>query len=65
MIPDPTDEIRAIKRKLAAECGNDIRRIAEESRRRQRESRRPSVSVPQPQLTAEDMTNNAFNRSGG
>jgi len=29
MIPNPTDEIRAIKHKLAAACDNDIHRIAE------------------------------------
>jgi len=55
MIPNPTDEIRAIKRKLAAACGNDIHRIAENARRRQRESGRQSVKVPQP--TAENTTN--------
>ncbi len=55
MIPNPTDEIRAIKRKLAAACGNDIHRIAEDARRRQRESGRQSVEVPQP--TAETAPN--------
>jgi len=55
MIPDPTDEIRAIKHKLAAACDNDIHRIAEDARRRQQESGRPSVVVPQP--TAETATN--------
>ncbi len=44
--PDPTDEIRAIKRKLAAECDFDIHRIAEQARRRQRESGRKSVTLP-------------------
>ncbi len=48
MIPNPIDEIRAIKHKLAAECDNDIHRIAEDARRRQHESGRQSVEVPQP-----------------
>ncbi len=57
MIPDPTDEIRAIKHELAAECGNDIHRIVEEARRRQRESGRASVTVPQCHPAAENTTN--------
>jgi hypothetical protein len=55
MIPDPTDEIRAIKHKLAAECANNIHRIAEDARRRQRESGRHSVAVPHP--TTKSTTN--------
>ena len=55
MIPDPTDEVRAIKRKLAAECDFDIHRIAEQARRRQRESGRKSVTLP-PRPTAESAT---------
>lgn len=46
MIPTPTDEIRAARRELAARFGNDIRLIAEETRRRQRESGRTYVSLP-------------------
>ena len=57
MIPDPTDEIRAIKRKLAAECGNDIRRIVEAARRRQRQSGRVSVEVPSSQPDAKNTSN--------
>ena len=64
MIPDPTDEIRAIKRKLAAECGNDIHRIMEESRRRQRVSGRKSVAVPQHHAMAESTTNKTMHPSG-
>ena len=61
MISDPTDEIRAIRQKLAAACGNDLHRIAEETRRRQRESgrefvtlpgRSPSACEPDPELAA-------------
>lgn len=46
MTSDPTDEIRAIKRKLAAECGFDVHRIAVETRRRQNESGREIVTLP-------------------
>ena len=60
-IPDPTDEIRAIKHRLAAECGNDIRRIAEQARRRQRESGRQVVTVP----GAESYAADAPPRDGG
>ena len=64
MIPDPTDEIRAIKHKLAAECGNDIQRIVEDARRRQRKSGRLSVAVPLSQPTAKSTTNNTLPPSG-
>jgi hypothetical protein len=46
MLPTPTDEIRAIRRELAAALDNDIHRIAEETRRRQRESGRIYISLP-------------------
>ena len=39
MIQDPiVAEVRAIREKLAAECGFDIRKIIEEARRRQERS---------------------------
>lgn len=57
MIPNPTDEIRAIKRKLATACDNDIHRIAEDARRHQHESGRQSVAVPQP------IAENAMNKN--
>ena len=56
MIPDPTDEIRAIRRKLAAEFGNDLHRIAEETRRRQRESGREFLTLPDSSPKARDIT---------
>ncbi len=46
MMPTPTDEIRAARRELAARLGNDIHRIAEETRRCERESGRTYVSLP-------------------
>jgi hypothetical protein len=47
MIPDPTDEIRAIRNRLAAECNYDLDRIVEETRRRQRNSGRVYVALCQ------------------
>ena len=38
MIPDPTDEIRAIRNRLAATCNYDLDRIVEEARQHQRDS---------------------------
>jgi hypothetical protein len=46
MLPTPTDEIRAVRRELAAALDNDIHRIPEETRRRQRESGRIYISLP-------------------
>lgn len=43
---DPTEEIRAIKRKLAAEFDFDVHRIAEDLRRRQAVSGRTYVTRP-------------------
>ena len=58
--PDPTDEIRAIKRKLAAECDYDIHRIADQARRHQRESGRKSVTLTPRTLTVENTTNQSM-----
>lgn len=46
MIPDPTEEIRAVKRALAAKFDNDLHRIAEDIRQRQRESGRVFITLP-------------------
>ena len=56
MIPDPTDEIRAIRDRLAANCDYDLDRIVEETRQHQRESGRNYCS-PGPDPTTEDTTN--------
>ena len=45
MIPDPTDEIRAIRNRLAAKCNYDLDRIVEETRQHQRESGRTYCSL--------------------
>ncbi len=41
-----TEEIREIRRRLADECGNDVFRIGEELRRREKESGRNIVRLP-------------------
>lgn len=46
MIPAPTDDVRAIRRELAARFGNDIHRIVEETQRRERESGQTFISLP-------------------
>ena len=69
MIPDPNDEILAIKRCLAARFDNNLHRIAEETRRRQRESGRKEVSLPPRRCTSADTANKGLqpsrNKSGG
>ena len=64
MIPDPNDDILAIKRRLAAKFDNDVHRIAEETRRRQRTSGRKVVSLPPRRCTPTGTTNQAMQRSG-
>lgn len=44
--PDPTEEIRQIKRQLAAQFDNDLHRIAEDIRRRQPASGHKVVTRP-------------------
>ena len=46
MIPSPTDEIKAIRRKLSARLGNDVHRIAEDLRRREMTSGRTYITLP-------------------
>ncbi len=46
MTPSPIEEIKRIRRQLAAECGNDVRRIGEETRRHERESGRTYIDAP-------------------
>ena len=63
--PDPTEEIRQIKRQLAAQFDNDLHRIAEETRRRQRESGRKVVTRPPRVPEATNATNHRLQPSGG
>ncbi len=53
MIPDPNDEIRAIRHKLAAKFDNDVARIGADLRRLERESKMDFVTLPKrdPELT--------------
>lgn len=46
MIPDPTEEIKAIRRKLASQLDNDVARIGADIRRQQRESGRTYITLP-------------------
>ena len=65
MTPNPiTEEIRAIRHRLAAEQGNDVSRIGGELRRRQAHSGRRIVKLParSPETGA---TNKPIHPSGG
>lgn len=62
MIPDPTDEIRAIRDRLAAKCDYDLDRIVEETRQHQRESGRTYCSLGR-EPTAGQTTNQPMDRS--
>ena len=64
MIPDPTEEIREIKRRLSAQFDNDLHRIAEETRRRQRASGRRVVTLPPRVPETANATNQSLDRSG-
>lgn len=53
MTPDPTDEIKAIRHRMGAELGFDLRRIVQDARRRQEESGLEYVRLPkkEPRIT--------------
>ena len=65
MIPTPTEEIRMIRRELAAKFDNDIHRIGEATRQRQRESGRTYISLPKRSPQLQVTTNQSVNPSGG
>ena len=65
MIPDPNDEILAIKRRLAAKFDNDIERIAADVRKYQGQSGHEVISLPPRRCTPNTTTNNAMQRNGG
>ena len=44
--PSPTEDIRAARRRLAAQFDNDLDRIVADLRRQQRESGREYVTLP-------------------
>lgn len=53
MIPDPTEEIKAIRHRLGAEMDFDLDRIIADTRQRQKESGRTYIRLPkrEPQIT--------------
>ena len=65
MIPDPTDEIKAIRRRLAAKFENDILRIGADIRRQERESGRIYITLPKREpVLAHAAHNQPLHRSG-
>jgi hypothetical protein len=64
MIPDPNDEILAIKRRLAAKFNNNIHRIAADVRKRQGQSGHEVISLPPRRCVPNTTTNKAVNPSG-
>ena len=63
MIPDPNEEILAIKRRLAAKFGNDLHRIAEDIRRRQHDGGREVLSLPPRRCEPKTAMNNPLSQS--
>lgn len=60
MIPDPTEEIKAIRHRLGAEFDYDLDRIFADIQRRQSESGRTYVTRPSRRIA----NNKAMQRSG-
>lgn len=60
-IPDPTEEIKAIRHRLGADFDYDLDRIFAEIQRRQSESGRTYVTRPSRKIT----NNKAMQRSDG
>lgn len=46
MNDSPTDEVRAVRHRLAERFGNDLRRIVDDVQRQQRESGCASIRLP-------------------
>lgn len=64
MVLTPTDEVRAIRRELAARLGNDIHRIVDETQRHERESGHTFISLPARAPQREDTPNQPLHRTG-
>jgi hypothetical protein len=64
MIPDPTDEIRSIRDRLAAACDYDVDRIVEETQRHHADSGRASITLPPKSVGPGIATNRALNATG-
>jgi len=67
MIPDPTEEIKAIRHRLGAEMDFDVDRIVADAQRRQRESGRSYIRLPkrEPRLTSKSLTSRSSDVHGG
>ena len=63
MIPDPTDEIRAIRNRLSPACNFDLAKIFEETRRHQAESG-TYINLSSRRSAFEDTTNQTLLPSG-
>jgi hypothetical protein len=64
VMPTPTEEIRKIRRELAAMFDNDVHRIGEETRRRQRESGRRFITLPKRLPHNRDAANQSLHPAG-
>lgn len=60
-----TEEIRDIRRRLAAKFANDVHQIGAETRRRQTESGRRIVRLPSRPPISKGPANKVLNQSGG
>lgn len=58
MIPDPTEEIKAIRHRLGAEMDFDLDRIIADVQQRQKESGRTYIRLPkrEPRITSKRCT---------
>ena len=61
----PTEEIRAIRHKLAAQFDNDLDRIVADLRRQQAESGREYITLPKRPPRPQPTTNQGMHASGG
>jgi len=63
-MPDsPTEEIRAIRHELAAKFDNDVKRIGDDLRRRQKESGREYIRLPKRRPRADRATDESLHGS--
>jgi len=65
MIPDPTEEIKAIRHRLGAEMDFDLDRIIADIQQRQKDSGRTYIRLPkrEPHITNTDLTSRGTSRS--
>jgi hypothetical protein len=61
----PTEEIRAIRRELAAQFDNDLDRIFADVRQQQQESGREYITLPKREPRHQRMPNHGMQRSDG